>query len=370
MSMIQAVDLSKDFRVFERREGLRGAVRDLFSRQYRTQRAVDRVSFAIEPGERVGYIGPNGAGKSTTLKMLTGILVPTSGRVEVAGFDPHRDRDACLRRLGAVFGQRSQLWWDLAPVESYRLLASIYGVGPDDYKKRLLEMEEALGISAYLRTPVRKLSLGEKMRCELAAALLHSPDVVFLDEPTIGLDLVAKEGIRRFLLEENRERNTTFILTTHDLSDIEELCERVIVIDRGRMVFDGSLDALKRMAGGESALIFRLAAPVGAGTGTARALQDAGAIPGAVAAHGPAATLTDAAGALERLGAVTRGLPVTWTAEDGALRASFDPTVVARAEVIRRALDAVQAADIAFAEPRIEDVIRTLYSRGEEEARA
>ncbi|MBI4604946.1 MAG: ATP-binding cassette domain-containing protein [Planctomycetes bacterium] len=336
MTMIEAAELTKEFRVFQRREGLRGALQDIFSRRYETLRAVDRVSFRIERGERVGYIGPNGAGKSTTIKMLTGILVPTSGRVQVAGLDPHHDREACLRRIGAVFGQRSQLWWDLAPVESFRLLASVYGVERAAREARLAELEGALAIGPYLRTPVRKLSLGEKMRCELAAALLHSPEVVFLDEPTIGLDLVAKEGIRRFLLEENRRRGTTFILTTHDLSDIEELCERVIIIDRGRLVFDGRLEDLKRLVGGESSLVFRLAEP----------------------GEGPLALLAE----------LTRGLPVAWSSEDGAFRATFDPRSVPRAEVIHRVLERLQASDIAFAEPKIEDVVRAVYARSRQGA--
>jgi len=335
VSLIQAELLTKEFRVFKRREGVRGAVADLFSRRYETLRAVDGVSFRIDPGERVGYIGPNGAGKSTTIKMLTGILVPTSGKVALGGLDPHRDRDRCLHQLGAVFGQRSQLWWDLAPIESFRLLARIYGVDKDAFRRRLDELEAALGIAAFLRTPVRKLSLGEKMRCELAASLLHSPDVVFLDEPTIGLDLVAKEGIRRFLLEENRRRSTTLILTTHDLSDIEELCERVMIIDRGRLLYDGALAGLKKLVGGEGSLVFHL-----------------------MEQRAP-----ERDSVLSRLTELTGGRPVAWSAENGAFRATFDPAAVPRAEVIRRVLERFEVAEIAFAEVKIEDVIRTIYAK-------
>jgi ABC-2 type transport system ATP-binding protein len=351
MALIEAQGLTKEFRVFQRREGLRGALADLFHRRYRTLCAVDRVSFRIESGERVGYLGPNGAGKSTTLKMLTGILVPSSGSVRVGGLDPHRDRERCVRRLGAVFGQRSQLWWDLAPIESLRLLSSVYGLGPAHLERRLAELEEPLGIGQHLRTPVRKLSLGEKMRCELAAALLHSPEVVFLDEPTIGLDLLAKEGIRRFLLKENRERGATLILTTHDLSDIEELCERVIIIDRGKLLHDGPLRKLKEELGGSGSLVFHLLhSPTGNGP-----------FPGAEAGQA----------ALPELQALTGDLSVVWSRDEGgALRATFSTGAVPRAEVIRRVLERFPVADITMAEVKIEDVIRRIYATaGKQEPR-
>lgn len=342
---IETSDLTKEFRVFERREGVRGALRDLVQRRYRTLRAVDSVTFSIREGERVGYIGPNGAGKSTTLKMLTGILVPTSGTVAIDGLDPHRDRTTCLRRIGAVFGQRSQLWWDLAPIESFRLLARIYGVTSADFDRRLAEFDELIELGPLLRTPVRKLSLGQKMRCELAAAVLHSPGFLFLDEPTIGLDLVAKEGIRRFLLEENRGRGTTLLLTTHDLTDVEELCDRVMIIDRGRVLYDGTLDGLKRQIGGGESLIFHLTPS------------------GEAAPEG-----TDGTPALTALEESTRGLPVEWSEEDsGAARATFGSEGVSRAEVIRRVIERFSVADITFSEVRIEDVIRRFYEDLEED---
>ena len=244
-AIIDVKDLCKDFRTFRRREGVWGAVQNLFVRDRITVRAVDRVNFSIEPGEMVGYIGANGAGKSTTIKMLTGILVPTSGQIIANGFVPYRDRRRYTKELGVVFGQRTQLWWDIAVVESFKLLKEIYEISDQDYRQRLGVFSEILSVKDYLYTPVRKLSLGERMRCDLAAALLHNPPLLFLDEPTIGLDVVAKDHIREFLKQVNRVSRTTVLLTTHDLSDIEELCSRIIIIDRGKILFDGQLAAMK-----------------------------------------------------------------------------------------------------------------------------
>ena len=258
LGQVEAVNLVKEFRTFQRREGLGGAVRDLFSRNYSRLKAVDSVTFTLTPGEMVGYIGPNGAGKSTSVKMLTGILVPTSGSVAANGFTPYRERMAYTRTIGAVFGQRTQLWWDIAVVESFRLLKRIYDVSDRDYEARMARFDEILEIKRYLHQPVRKLSLGERMRCDLAAALLHNPPLLFLDEPTIGLDLLAKESIREFLKEVNRKFGTTILLTTHDLSDIEELCSRLMIIDRGRILFDGPLADLKRMLWRQNQIRFEL----------------------------------------------------------------------------------------------------------------
>jgi ABC-2 type transport system ATP-binding protein len=267
-----------------------------------------------------------------------------------------------VRRIGAVFGQRSQLWWDLAPIESFRLLASVYRVSREDFDRRMAEFEEPLGIREYLRTPVRKLSLGQKMRCELAAALLHRPEVVFLDEPTIGLDLTAKEGIRRFLLEENRSRGTTMLLTTHDLSDIEELCERVIIIDRGKLLYDGSLRELKERMGGSRSLVFRIGGP----RRTDGAEEDPPA--GGGGDGGRSWPGGDGPSVLAALEALTAGSPVQWSVEgEGAYRATFPAGAVRRAEVIRRVLERFEVADIAMGEPKIEDVIRRIYA-GEEAA--
>ena len=247
LGRVEAQGLVKEFRTYKRKEGLLGAVQDLFRREYSTLRAVDEVSFSIEPGEMVGYIGPNGAGKSTSVKMLTGILVPSAGRVEANGFVPYQQRMAYVRTIGAVFGQRTQLWWDIAVVESFRLLKEIYDVSDSDYAQRMKRFDEILELGRYLNQPVRKLSLGERMRCDMAAALLHNPPLLFLDEPTIGLDLLAKDNIRRFLKEINDEFGATVLLTTHDLADIESLCDRLMIIDHGKVLFDGPLAELKRM---------------------------------------------------------------------------------------------------------------------------
>src|SRR5271169_5232770 len=244
--IIEVQDLVKEFRTFRRREGVVGALQNLFVREYMTVHAVDHVSFSIEPGEMVGYIGANGAGKSTTIKILTGILSPTGGRVTSNGFVPYRERRHYTKHIGVVFGQRTQLWWDIAVVESFKLLKEIYEISDQDYRRRLDVFCDILGLKAYLSTPVRKLSLGERMRCDLAASLLHNPPVLFLDEPTIGLDVVAKERIREFLKEINRTEGTTVLLTTHDLSDIEELSKRIIIIDKGRVLFDGALATMKQ----------------------------------------------------------------------------------------------------------------------------
>ncbi|MCK6682966.1 MAG: ATP-binding cassette domain-containing protein [Thermoanaerobaculia bacterium] len=238
-------DLVKTFEVQKKAPGLMGAVKGLFSSETVTLTAVDGVSFSLARGEMVGYIGPNGAGKSTTIKMLTGILTPTAGTLEVDGMVPFRDRRTYTRRIGVVFGQRTQLWWDIAVVESFRLLKEIYEISDHDYGLRMKEFDELLEIGRYLDQPVRKLSLGERMRCDLAASLLHAPPLLFLDEPTIGLDVVAKANVRAFLAEVNRTLETTVILTTHDLDDIEELCQRVLLIDHGKLLYDGPISGLR-----------------------------------------------------------------------------------------------------------------------------
>ncbi len=237
--------LTKVFKTFRREEGLAAALKSLVRRVPSETVAVSGVTFSVEPGEMVGYIGANGAGKSTTIKMLTGILVPSSGDILCNGFVPYRERTRYVATIGVVFGQRTQLWWDIAVVESFRLLKEIYGLSEAAYRERMALFDRVLGISAYLHQPVRKLSLGERMRCDLAASLLHRPPLLFLDEPTIGLDIVAKASVREFLQEINRQEGTTVLLTTHDLSDIETLCRRVIVIDHGKLLFDGALSQLR-----------------------------------------------------------------------------------------------------------------------------
>lgn len=259
--MIRVEDLSKHFRVRVRHPGRWGAVRSFFSREGRLVTAVDRVSFGVAKGELVGYLGPNGAGKSTTLKMLTGLLVPTSGELSVAGFLPWRDRRRYVARIGAVFGQRTTLWWDLPVIESLELLQHVYGVPSARFRRNLDEFTALLELDGFLSSPARSLSLGQRMRADLCAALLHEPELLFLDEPTIGLDVVAKERIRGFIRHVNAERATTVMLTTHDLADVQKLCRRVMIIDRGRLLYDGDLQALQGRFGGRRRLVVDFAEP-------------------------------------------------------------------------------------------------------------
>lgn len=227
-------------------------------RERREVRAVDSLSFTVARGEMVGYIGPNGAGKSTTVKMLTGILTPTAGRLRVAGIDPARERTRLAHRIGVVFGQRTTLWWDLPLIDSYRLAHRMYRIPEARYRRNLDRLVELLELGALLDVPVRQLSLGQRMRGDIAAALLHDPEVLYLDEPTIGLDVVSKAKVREFLREVNAERGTTVLLTTHDLQDIEQLCSRVMVIDHGRLVYDGPLAGLHEAGEGERTLVVDL----------------------------------------------------------------------------------------------------------------
>lgn len=255
MSKIVVENLTKNYRVPERRPGLLGAFIGVAKRTYRDIRAINDVSFSIDQGELVGYIGPNGAGKSTTIKIISGILNPDSGTCEIDGLVPWEDRIAHVKRIGVVFGQRTQLWWDLPVVESFDLLRDIYEVPDSEYQKTKDELVERLDIGSLLNTPVRLLSLGQRMRCDLVAALLHSPSILFLDEPTVGLDSVSKLVFREFVREINEERGLTVILTTHDMDDIEALCKRVIVIGNGQILSDGPLENLRSKISPERLLI-------------------------------------------------------------------------------------------------------------------
>lgn len=242
--MIFVSHLQKYYSVYQKEAGLWGAWRSFFSRQYFEVKAVDEISFKIEPGELVGFIGPNGAGKTTTLKCLSGLLYPTTGKIAVFGFTPWERKGDFLKKISLVMGQKNQLFWDLPPLESFLLNKEIYEISEGDFKKNLATLGLMLGVENLLKIPVKRLSLGERMKCELIAALLHSPQVLFLDEPTIGLDIVAQKTIRDFIKDYNRRFKATIILTSHYMDDVEELCRRVLIIDKGKIIYDGLLEKI------------------------------------------------------------------------------------------------------------------------------
>lgn len=249
MSLIHIKNLNKHFQILNRHPGLGGAIRDLFSNDYRSVNAVDGISFDIEPGEIVGYIGPNGAGKSTTIKMMTGILKPTSGEILINGQVPYDNRIHQAQIMGVVFGQRTQLWWDLPVVESFRILKEIYRVDSKTFDAHMKLFDDMVGLGALYSQQVRTLSLGQRMLCDIAASFLHNPQIVFLDEPTIGLDVSVKAKIRAMIQELNQMRQTTIILTTHDLGDVEALCQRIIIIDKGKILYDGGIKKVNALFG-------------------------------------------------------------------------------------------------------------------------
>lgn len=325
LSLIVVRGLSKRYRVAERRAGMLGALRGIVSRQHRVVEALAGIDFTVEAGEVVGYIGPNGAGKSTTVKLLAGILVPDAGTVEVAGRVPWRERIAHVREIGVVFGQRTQLWWDLPVAESFELLRRIYRVGADAHRRTRERLVEALAIGNLLDTPVRQLSLGQRMRCDLVAALLHAPRVLVLDEPTIGLDAVAKLAVRAFVRTLVAEHETTVLLTTHDMDDIEALCRRVIVIDGGRIFVDGTLDTLRARMGGERRLVVELADE------------------------------TDELG----------DLPAEIVSREGArVHLRYDPAVVPTPELVAKVAAHPGVRDMLLENPPIEEIVAKLYREG------
>lgn len=247
--MIEVNQLSKSFRIPQAGIGRWDKIQAFLTGRHHEKQAVRDISFRVDRGEFVGYIGPNGAGKSTTIKMLTGILHPSAGQVLIDGVSPHQARRQVVRKLGVVFGQRSQLWWDLPVQDSFDILAAMYNIDPQQHKRTLTGLSDLLQLDEFIRTPVRKLSLGQRMRADLAAAMLHNPDILFLDEPTIGLDIVAKKAIRGLLKSFNRDLGKTVLLTTHDMDDIEQLCERVMVINHGQLAYDGTIDVLRERIG-------------------------------------------------------------------------------------------------------------------------
>ena len=325
MPIITVEHLSKHFKVYRRRTGFWGNLSSTISRQHDIIKAVDDVNFSLERGELVGYIGANGAGKSTTIKMLTGILVPTSGHIDVMGLTPYRHRKENTRRIGVVFGQRTQLWWDLPVIDSFELLKHIYEIPQNLYKQNLEFFSELLQLQPFLSTPVRRLSLGQRMRCDLTAALLHNPEILYLDEPTIGLDVVAKEQVRQFLRQVNAERQVTVILTTHDLNDVEQVCQRLIIIDSGKIIYDGGIDALKKRYGKTRMLIVDLA----------QAYSDI---------------------QLEGVDLTRREGNRIWLA--------FDRDTISASEVIAQLTGRYEIQDLTISEPEIEEIVRRIYELG------
>jgi len=315
--MIELEGVEKTFTVWRKRGRLR--------RERQVVEAVAGVSFTIEAGALVGYVGPNGAGKSTTVKMLTGILVPSAGRISVAGLEPSRQRIDLARRIGVVFGQRIQLWWDLPLRESFELLRHIYRVPLERHRTNLTTFIDLLELGPFLQTPVRQLSLGQRMRGELTAAMLHDPEILFLDEPTIGLDVVAKARVREFMSTINRERGVTVLLTTHDLADIERLCSRLLILDHGRVIYDGGLEELKDLYGHERTLIVDLEEP------------------------GPPIEVDGA-----RVARVDG--PRQWL--------KFRREDVSAAELTAAVAAKARLIDLAIEEPDIEDIVRRIYTEG------
>jgi len=255
MPLIEVKNLVKDYKLNVRKKGLLGSIQSLLVPEYEMKRAVDNISFSIEKGEMVGFIGPNGAGKSTTVKMLTGILVPTSGTISIGGLSPHKDRKRNAMRLGVVFGQRTQLWWDLPVIDTFELLKYIYKIPEETYKNNINMFNDLLEINEFMSQPVRQLSLGQRMRADIAAALLHDPEIIFFDEPTIGLDVIAKEKVREFIKYINKEKGTTMLFTTHDMQDIEKTCKRMIIIDEGTTIYDGTVEHIKESFGTSRILV-------------------------------------------------------------------------------------------------------------------
>src|SRR5437588_7271300 len=338
MAMIEAEGLSKTFRVARRRPRLLGGLRNIIDPQVRTVQAVQDLSLSVERGEMIGLVGPNGAGKSTTIKMLTGILVPSGGEMSVAGLNPLHQRRELASRIGVVFGQRSQLWWDLPLIDSLRLLRHLYRVPEKRHSDNLARLRNMLDLDEFLDTPVRQLSLGQRMRGDLAAALLHDPELLYLDEPTIGLDVVAKARIREFLLAINAEQGVTVLLTTHDMDDVETLCPRMLIIDHGRKLYDGTVVEIRERFGGERKLIAVLD-PVE----VAALPQDAKGQP----------VLSESPGGVHQVQAEA---PRMWLA--------FGRTSIAANELGAWVRARHHLRDVTFQEPEIEEVIRRIYEEG------
>jgi len=326
MPLIEARGLTKKFRQAVKEPGLVGSLKHFFSRQYRDKIAVDHIDFSVEAGESVAYLGPNGAGKSTTIKMLTGILVPTSGSLVVDGLVPHEKRQQNARKIGVVFGQRTQLWWDIPVIESFNLARDMYEIPAKRYRDNLAQFTEILGLAEFMNLPAAKISLGQRMRADLCMALLHDPKILYLDEPTIGLDIAVKDSIRQFVRSRVEERGTTVILTTHDLGDIEDICKRIVIIDNGKIIHDGDLATLKDNYARDRVIHFQLARPP------------------------------------ESMAPICAGLPACETTTDGLrLSVRFDRFKFAAGEIAAAVMPHVEVVDFRIDEPEVEDLIRKVY---------
>ena len=334
--MIKVENLRKEFKKTIKEPGLKGSFKSLFKPKTERVVAVDDISFEVPKGEILGFIGPNGAGKSTVIKMLTGILTPTSGRCTINGKNPTVNRKSYVKEIGVVFGQRTQLWWDLPLRETYGVLKEIYEVDDKSYKERMAFLNETLDLESFISSPVRTLSLGQRMRADIAASLLHSPKVLFLDEPTIGLDVVVKDNIRRAIEQINRQEQTTVILTTHDLADIELLADRIVMIDKGKNVFDGSVNELKTRYGQIRELNFVTDSP------------------------DPKAAL----GYREHFSIGEEDVSVK--CEGSAVKVRFNSSAVPVSDILAYTLETVHVNDISVKDADIEEIIRRLYKQGVE----
>lgn len=319
--MIECNGLTKTYRVARREAGFGNALKALFSREYQTVEALKDVSFQVQDGEIVGYIGPNGAGKSTTIKTMCGILTPDSGSCVINGRVPWKERKRHVREIGVVFGQRSQLWWDIPVIDSFQLLRDMYKIEPSVYKRNLEELTELLELGEIRKTPVRNLSLGQRMRCEIAASLLHDPRILFLDEPTIGLDAVSKINVRKFIKKRNREHGTTVILTTHDMQDIEALTDRILLIGKGRLLLDGKLEDLKKHISPKKTLSIKY--------------------------QGKAPRIFEGVAFLEE--------------KEDQIKLSLDPAVLSVSETIARLATQTELTDVSVTDITAEEMVAALY---------
>ncbi len=327
--MIRVENLTKEFKINKKYPGFKGAIKSFFSTEYVIKKAVDDISFEINDGEIVGYIGANGAGKSTTIKMMTGILTPTNGIVTVNGIVPYENREKNAKNIGVVFGQKTQLWWDLPISETFSLLKDIYDISDNDFEERMNFFKKVLGLEEFFLNPVRTLSLGQRMRADLAAALIHNPKVIYLDEPTIGLDVVVKESVRKAIKEINKKYGTTIILTTHDLNDIEELCSRIIIIDKGKKIYDGEIEGVKEKYGYLTTVEIQVK--------------------------------EDNLESFNEFTDIKEDDEFNLTYKDNKLLVTFNKNKISSADIIGRTMKKLNVIDFSIKETSIEDIVKKMY---------